>query len=339
MKIKKIAETLHISSRAVRFYEEKGLLSPPKNDSGYRTFDEADIRRLQVVIALREAGMPIEEIRRAIVTDASGEPEEPESIRRGLELQRSALAAKWIEAKRMLGYIDSLLDLLHERKTVPVKRMYRAAEQSRAIREARGDWNDRWNYDQLAFSHDELVGAETGEYADYERALELVAAWTSARESEEGLDLGTGTGNLAGKLLRQGARMAGVDQSEQMLKLCKAKFPQMEARFGNLLAIPFADGVFDFVVSSFALRHLTGEQVRLALAEMRRVMKSRGRLCIADLLFADESAKEAYADCFPGHGEYALLSDVVEWLERQDYMVKTRQLNALLHIVCAVPIR
>lgn len=59
------------------------------------------------------------------------------------------------------------------------------------------------------------------------------------------LDAGTGTGNLAGLFAEKGIRMAGVDQSNGMLKRCRSKFPQVETRLGNLMSIPYMDGTFD----------------------------------------------------------------------------------------------
>lgn len=336
MKIKEIAEQLNISPRAVRFYEEKRLLAPVKDGSGYRFFGERDVRRLKLVIALREAGMPIEVIGQTLSANGA---EDCVAIRRDLEILRSALAAKSIEMKQMIETADKMMQLMNSREKVPVEEMYRIAEQSKSMRDERDSWRDRWNYDELASTHDSRVESDSGEYTDYAQALELVVSWTSALPTEEGLDLGTGTGNLAGKFVRQGVRMAAVDQSQQMLKQCKAKFPQLDARIGNLLALPFTDAAFDFIVSSFALHHLSGAQTGLALEEMRRVLKPRGRICIADLLFRDERAKEAYTATFPENAEYALLPDVAEWLEKRDYVVKTKRLNELLHIVYAIPIR
>jgi putative AdoMet-dependent methyltransferase len=67
--------------------------------------------------------------------------------------------------------------------------------------------------------------------------------------------------------------MAGIDQSKEMLKQCGRKYPQMDLKLGNFLAIPYLDGQFDFAVTSFALHHISDEQKLLALDEMRRVLK------------------------------------------------------------------
>lgn len=50
MNIKEAASRLGISARAIRFYEEKGLIQPAKQVSnGYRTYTENDIWRLQTI--------------------------------------------------------------------------------------------------------------------------------------------------------------------------------------------------------------------------------------------------------------------------------------------------
>ncbi|WP_353682045.1 class I SAM-dependent methyltransferase [Thermobacillus sp.] len=150
---------------------------------------------------------------------------------------------------------------------------------------------------------------------------------------ERGLDIGTGTGNLAGLCLEAGAAMAAVDQSKEMLKACRRKFPEVETRLGNFLALPYLDGRFDFVVSSFALRHLTGSQMLLAVQEMRRVLKPHGRICIADLMTAGESGA-----C--GSSETGLpLPALLDALETNGYITKQDQMGERLHVVLAVPVR
>jgi len=150
---------------------------------------------------------------------------------------------------------------------------------------------------------------------------------------ERGLDIGTGTGNLAGLCLEAGAAMAAVDQSKEMLKACRRKFPEVETRLGNFLALPYLDGRFDFVVSSFALRHLTGSQMLLAVQEMRRVLKPHGRICIADLMTIGESGA-----C--GSSETGLpLPALLDALETNGYITKLDQMGERLHVVLAVPVR
>ena len=50
--------------RAVRFYEEAGILCPHRASSGRREYSEADAVRLQLIADLRELDLSIEEIKR-----------------------------------------------------------------------------------------------------------------------------------------------------------------------------------------------------------------------------------------------------------------------------------
>jgi len=320
MQIKEVAKKLNISARTIRFYEEKGLISPTKQEQNlYRTFSERDIWRLQTIISLREAGMTLADIQKAL---REIEQNDKEELLYYLELQRSVIFSQWVELKHMIKTTDRMIQLLHDHQSLPLDEIYKLAEGSKNLRLTRKNWRDRWNFDQLASTHDELVLTDQEIYKDYYLALNQIVKWVCPVEKEIGLDIGIGTGNLASLFVALGISMSGVDQSSNMLKLCKQKHPGIETRTGNFLAIPYLDGEFNFVVSSFAFRHLIGNEIELALEEIRRVLKPHGRICIADL--------------FEDH----LLSNLLSWFEKNSYLVKFEQLNKnKLHIILAVPIR
>jgi len=142
--------------------------------------------------------------------------------------------------------------------------------------------------------------------------------------------------------------MCGIDQSKEMLKQCQRKFPSLETKLGNFLAIPYLDHSFDFAVTSYALHHLTDDQKQLALDEICRVLKPHGRICIVDLMFEDELKRAAYLDKLEQDHKYDILSMIdnefhsnrsklVEWFENHGYVTKVKQINELVHIVYAVP--
>ena len=53
--IKEIAELYHVSTRAIRFYEDKGLLEPKRLENQYRVYDLACLDRLETIISLNAA--------------------------------------------------------------------------------------------------------------------------------------------------------------------------------------------------------------------------------------------------------------------------------------------
>lgn len=67
MKIGQAAAATDISERMIRHYEKIGLIAAaPRRDSGYRDYDDADLRTLHFIRRARNLGFPIEEIRQLL---------------------------------------------------------------------------------------------------------------------------------------------------------------------------------------------------------------------------------------------------------------------------------
>ena len=65
MKINEVEALVGITKKNIRFYEEKGLLSPGRNsENGYRDYGQAEVDVLRRIKLMRKLGVPIEEIRR-----------------------------------------------------------------------------------------------------------------------------------------------------------------------------------------------------------------------------------------------------------------------------------
>lgn len=65
MKINEVEQTIGITKKNIRFYEQQGLLSPSRNlSNGYRDYSPEDILVLRQVKLLRKLGIPIEEIKK-----------------------------------------------------------------------------------------------------------------------------------------------------------------------------------------------------------------------------------------------------------------------------------
>ena len=64
MNIKEAEKITGVSSRNIRFYEQKGLLTPARNkENDYREYSDEDIQSLMLIRALRMLDMPIDTIR------------------------------------------------------------------------------------------------------------------------------------------------------------------------------------------------------------------------------------------------------------------------------------
>lgn len=61
--IGQVAKRTGLSLSAIRFYEERGLVSPLRNAGGQRRFRPSDIRRLSFVLIAQRLGFSLEEIK------------------------------------------------------------------------------------------------------------------------------------------------------------------------------------------------------------------------------------------------------------------------------------
>jgi demethylmenaquinone methyltransferase/2-methoxy-6-polyprenyl-1,4-benzoquinol methylase len=104
------------------------------------------------------------------------------------------------------------------------------------------------------------------------------------------VDLGTGTGELALALLKEGRgpmHVMGVDVSPRMLRLGRQKVERrnLEREVSFILAdanaLPFKDGAVDCLTNAFFLRHLP--DLPAAFAEFHRVLGSGGRIISLEL--------------------------------------------------------
>lgn len=62
MKINEVEQLLGITKANIRFYEKEGLLTPSRNESGYREYSDADIAQLKQIVILRKLGIPVQQV-------------------------------------------------------------------------------------------------------------------------------------------------------------------------------------------------------------------------------------------------------------------------------------
>ena len=69
MLLREAAGEAGMTKRAVKYYEEEGLLSVEKDSSGYRNYSKKDVERLKKISVYRKLGIGIRDIRRLLETD------------------------------------------------------------------------------------------------------------------------------------------------------------------------------------------------------------------------------------------------------------------------------
>lgn len=66
------ARQLGVSAKALRLYEERGLLTPGRTPAGWRAYGPAEMQRAEEIVALRALGFSLAQVARVLAGDASG---------------------------------------------------------------------------------------------------------------------------------------------------------------------------------------------------------------------------------------------------------------------------
>lgn len=101
MNIKEAESQAGISRRNIRFYEQKGMLHPARNqDNDYRDYSPQDIERLKLIRALRMVDMSLEDIQKVL----SGET----SLEKAAKAQEKQLRDKAQEVQTAIRFCRTL---------------------------------------------------------------------------------------------------------------------------------------------------------------------------------------------------------------------------------------
>ncbi len=336
MKVHEAAKQLGVTPRTLRFYEEKGLISPYKAaENNYRSYSDEDLIRLRWIISLRELGMTV-----SAIQDALAVLHAPDAFIRKVDGARALLYEQWITATKSLQALDETILAWQRNGRAELTQAESAAEEMKQNRVERASWTDQWNYDKMALSYGYKAPIVTLEgvlsVEQYNQALLKTAEWLDPRVDELGLELGAGSGNLSVLLASTGARLTLIEQSAEMLAILRERLPQIDAKQGNLLALPLAAQSYSFIGCSFAMHHLTPSQQLLALEEMDRVLVNGGRLVLTGLMVhPDDNQLNATLTYLPAKWTPSSASELASWLEGRGYLTVTDRLDPVTGLLYA----
>lgn len=104
--IRQVVRETGLTSRALRFYEARGLVSPLRTQSGRRLYGPGELERINQIVALKRAGLTLAQIQRLTAR-------RPLDLARLIEAQLEALAARQseiAEARQLLLSVKSRID-------------------------------------------------------------------------------------------------------------------------------------------------------------------------------------------------------------------------------------
>ncbi|MFF2524845.1 MerR family transcriptional regulator [Streptomyces liangshanensis] len=130
MRIGELAERAGTTTRALRYYESRGLLPARRAVNGYRTYDEDDLRLIQQIRTLQDFGFDLEETRPFVECLRAGHP------------AGDACPASLDVYRRKLTELDGLIDRLRSVRAQVGAQLAQAEAESAGGPEPRCDLTD-----------------------------------------------------------------------------------------------------------------------------------------------------------------------------------------------------
>lgn len=152
-------------------------------------------------------------------------------------------------------------------------------------------------FDWWSQTYDQDVRVDSFPFAGYDRVLDTVVNLADVQSGGRVLDIGTGTGNLAGRFIECGCLLYCTDFSPAMISVARSKFPQAVYLVSEMRSgLPFgsqnrAGGVFDCIVSAYVFHHFPLEQKIENLTQIVRLLVPGGLIVIADIAFRNVYAR------------------------------------------------
>lgn len=135
------------------------------------------------------------------------------------------------------------------------------------------------HFDSIAGQYDESLPPHVVEHYLAKRVAYIRRLIRAGRV----LDVGCGTGVVAGRLAAAGYEVTGVDPSAGMLAYVDEHAPGVRTVEGSATALPFEDGGFDLTMCVAVMHHIAEpEAVQRSLGEMVRVTRPGGLVLVWD---------------------------------------------------------
>ena len=105
-----------VSVKALRYYDELGLLKPARVDesTGYRYYAASQLTRLNRILAMKDMGLSLEQIALLLDKDLT-----PDQIRGMLRLKQVELRQQLVEGQARLVRIEAWLQAFEQEVTMP----------------------------------------------------------------------------------------------------------------------------------------------------------------------------------------------------------------------------
>lgn len=134
-----------VTVRMLHHYDRLGLLRPRRSPAGYRMYREADMERLEQIVALKFLGMPLKQIRELLDRDGRDLPAALRKQRAALEEKRRMLdraigAIAAAEGEPTPALLKSIIEAIEMQENTNWTDQYYSAEARAEIDARRQEW-------------------------------------------------------------------------------------------------------------------------------------------------------------------------------------------------------
>jgi ubiquinone/menaquinone biosynthesis C-methylase UbiE len=147
---------------------------------------------------------------------------------------------------------------------------------------------ERETWNRCAQRYEETFALLTNE------AAPLLVEAANIKSGTRVLEIGSGSGNVAGKLAAAGAAVDAIDYSEPMIAVAKRNHPEIRFQRANAENVPFDDETFDAVIASLIVHHLARPVD--VFKEVHRVLKPGA--CFAFAVWGPEEEQTGFGVFF-----------------------------------------
>lgn len=158
----------------------------------------------------------------------------------------------------------------------------------------------------------EMIRADVERFDEFQDA---VAEATRDVEARRILELGTGSGETARRVLANhpGAALVGVDESDAMLDEARRALPEATELRTARLQDPLPDGPFDLVFSALTVHHLDSSEKADLFRRICGVLRAGGTFVLGDVVVPERS-EDAVIPLTEDFDLPDSVGDQLEWL-------------------------
>lgn len=265
-----IAKMAGVTTRTIRYYDNKGILSPSShNSSGHRLYTESDFIKLKRILALKYLGLSLEEVK-----NTESQSFEKEDIISSLRLQKNIMKNKINYMKTVLHALESAEKSIEDEVDLDWNKTTDIIKILEDEKELLQQYMDSSNLDASIKLQDRFSSNKHGWYKWTFNNIKLDKKYKV-------LEIGCGNGVLWSKnidLLDKDISITLTDVCEDMINNAKKNLSNYSDIFDFQIVdpynIPFENESFDLVIANHILFYM--KDVDKVLNEIKRVLKVGG---------------------------------------------------------------